>query len=129
LLLGGLDTECEIRPDSAGQLFFLRTTNQHFCRGLINPLSKNIDGTSSIRGKEHSLVVKRPVERKIVGVVERNSARRIESRSRSSGRELGHVNIKLWLDAVKYEPLAIGGCAGLNYKAVATGKSSGRPVV
>src|ERR1700730_10200589 len=87
--------------------FFLRTTDRHFCRGFIYSLSKNVVRTCSIRDEQHSLVVERPVERKVVGLVERKPARCAESRS--FGRKLGHINILLWLGPDKYEKLSIGG--------------------
>src|ERR1700730_1737572 len=86
---------------------FLRTKDQHFCRGCIHSLSKNVVRTGSIRDEQHSLVVGRPVERKIVGLVERKPTRCAESRS--FGRKLGTVNILLWLGPDKYEKLSIGG--------------------
>src|SRR6202022_1457280 len=102
--------------------FFLRTTDRHFCRGFIYSFSKNVVCTGSIRDEQHSLVVERPVERKVVGLVERKPARCAESRS--FGRKLGDVDINLWPSPVKYETLAIGGDAGFHCKAIAAGDSS-----
>src|ERR1700693_994563 len=99
----------------------LRTKDEHFCRGCIHSLSKNVVRTGSIRDEQHSLVVERPVERKVVGLVEREPARCAESRS--FGRKLGDVDINLWPSPVKYETLAIGSGAGFHRKSIATGDS------
>ena len=79
---------------------------------LITTLSKNVVRTGSIGHEQHGLVVDCPVERKVVGVVERKTARFAESRA--FGEKLGHVNVSLWLGPVKYETLAIGSDAGFS---------------
>src|SRR5580704_10871419 len=105
--------------------FFLRTKDQHFCRNCIHSLSKNVVRTGSIRDEQHSLVVGRPVKRKIVGLVERKPARCAESRS--FGRKLGHIDVSLGLGPDKYETLSIGGDAGFHCKAITAGDSRSCP--
>jgi len=98
---------------------FLGTRDQHIRRGCIHSLSKNVVRTSSIRDEHHSLVVGRPVERKVVGLVERKPARCAESRS--FGRKLGHINISLGFGPDKYETPSICGDAGFHCKAITVG--------
>ena len=104
--------------------FFFRTKGQHFCRVFIDSLAKNVVRNGSIGHEQHGLVVDCPVERKVVGVVERKTARFAESRA--FGEKLGHVNVSLWLGPVKYETLAICGDAGFYCEAIAAGDSRRR---